>query len=62
MSVKYINCSRSHTATASHCPRQKKERERPRETTATSQIKTEKITSDSSDFTVVIDNKDRNRY
>jgi hypothetical protein len=62
ISAKYVNCSRSHSVTASHCPRWKKEKERLRETTAASQTETKKIISDSLDFIVVIDNRGRNRY
>ena len=62
MPAKCANCGGSHPATASHCPRRKKGGERPRETTAASQTETEKITPDSSDFAVVIDNRGRNRH
>jgi hypothetical protein len=57
-----VNCSRNHTATVSHYFRQKKKRERFRETTAALQTVTEKNILRSSEFAVVIDNRDWNRH
>jgi hypothetical protein len=62
MPARCANCSGNHAATASHCPRQKKRVERPRETTAAPQTVTEKNTSRSLGFAVVIDNRGRNRH